>query len=121
VHDREKNYNAEIIWDADTVQGTRQLRSPAGSHVQPEPGRAHGQLALAPVPSLVLAPEPEPAYAQRPVRQKLTAGEEGTLVVEERVVVLAAGLLFVGVVVFAAAAGLAPVAGGEHVGEDGGS
>lgn len=48
-------------------------------------------------------------------------GEEGTLVVEERVVVLAAELLFAVVAVFVVAAGLAAVADGGHVGEDGGN
>lgn len=71
---------------------------------------------LVPVPSLVPVPAPEPAYAQRPVRQTSTAGEEGTLLVAERAVALAAELLFVVVVVFvAAAAGLAAVADGDHV------
>ena len=70
---------------------------------------------LVPVPSLVPVPAPEPAYAQRPVRQTSTAGEEGTLLVAERAVALAAELLFVVVVVFVAAAGLAAVADGDHV------
>ena len=79
----------------------------------------HGHERLVPGPSLV----PEPAYVQHPVRQISTAGAEGTQVVEQRVAVLVAELLFVVVAGLAAAvaAGLATVTDGGRVHEDGGN
>ena len=71
---------------------------------------------LAPAPSLV----PEPAYVRHLVRHTLVAGGGDTLVVVERAVVQAVGLLFAGVAV-SVVAGLAAVAGGGHVREGGGS